>query len=269
MRKAILAGIFLFFLIWPHPHAGHGGSVVRSAYAPEGVFYAWSDALGAPGGARPKETVVCLPDGTCTTTEAGRWASDADCEAWSPGLTEKLDNLLGELVGAGFDPVLLRGLKVYLLPAYALTLLGEPDKPGYGVFGFQVPGTGIIVLAGLWWDTQRNFLHELGHLVANKTLGVLGYGWQGANEKGREYLKIRNYPDKPLGEHAQAELPWDGRAAEWFAEDFAFWAGLRMGHYGELGFEESDYAALPGPLDEKVLEWFDKEFLKKKNKKEV
>ncbi|MCL6560577.1 MAG: hypothetical protein K6U74_17635, partial [Firmicutes bacterium] len=125
-------------------------SVVRSAYAPDGVFYAWSDALEAQGGASPKETVFCFPDGTCTTTETKKWASEADCEAWSPGLVKKLDALLSGLVEAGFDPELLRGLKVYLLPAYALSLPGDQEKPGYSVFGLQVPGTKEVALAGLW-----------------------------------------------------------------------------------------------------------------------
>ena len=256
-RILALFAFALSIALFPRPSPA---SVVRSAYAPEGVFYAWSDALEAPGGTRPKEAVVCFPDGTCTTAEVGRWAADADCERWSPNLPQKLEALLGELVKAGFGPELLRGLKTYILPAYALTLLDVPDKPGYAVFGFQVPRTNIIALAGLWWDTQRNFLHELGHLVANETLGVSGYSWQGANEKGREYLKLRGYPDKPLGEYTQAELPWGDRAAEWFAEDFMYWAASRTGHCSFLDRYFAD-----GKPDEKVLVWFDRVFLTKQN----
>ncbi|MDQ0286868.1 hypothetical protein J2Z49_001985 [Desulfofundulus luciae] len=44
-------------------------------------------------------------------------------------------------------------------------------------------------------------------------------------EKGRKYLRLRGYPqDRPLDGPSQAALPWDQRASEWFAEDFAWWA---------------------------------------------
>jgi len=234
-------------------------SVVKSAYAPEGVFYAWSDALGAPGGAGPKTTVRRLSGDTYTTVESEMWASDADCEAWSPGLPGKLDALLGELVGAGLNPELLRGLKVYLLPAYLLNLQENRENPGYGVSGLRMDGNSIGV-AGLWWDAERVFLHELGHLVADKTLGMRGYDWCSANSDGREYLKLRSYPSgKPVNAFSQAELPWGDRAAEWFAEDFAYWAASRTGRYRFL----DRYLAPCGPPDEKVLVWFDRVFLVK------
>lgn len=178
-------------------------SVVESAYAPEGVIYAWSDDLGDPGKANPKETVACLPDGTCMTTEAKEWATDADCEALAPGLPEKLDALLGELVKAGLDPEFVRGLKVYVLPAYGLDLPGCSEK---SVGGLHLGGNSVVV-AGLWWDAEKIFLHELGHLLGDEALSTWGYSWTFANEKGREYLKLRGYPKKPTDGLSQAELP--------------------------------------------------------------
>ena len=235
MRRVLIFLIFAFFLAFPPPSPA---SVVKSAYAPEGVFYAWSDALGAPGGVGPAAEARRLPDGTAV--ESVMWFADAYCEARFPGLPGKLDALLGELVKAGLDPELLRGLKVYLLPAYGLDIRGC-----VGASGFQLSGTTGLALAGLWWDAEKNFLHELGHLLSDRVLDTRGYSWTFANEKGREYLKIREYPTKnPTDGLSQAGLPWEGRAAEWFAEDFAYWAAVRTGH---CSFLERYFASCDPP----------------------
>ncbi len=254
MRRFLFFFVLALALAFPRPSPA---SVVKSAYAPEGVIYAWSDALGAPGGVGPAAEARHLPDGTAV--ESVMWFADADCEARFPGLPGKLDNLLGELVEAGLDPELLRDLKVYLLPAYNLKISGCESAGG-----FHLSGTTSLALAGLWWDAERNFLHELGHLLSDRVLDTRGYSWTFANEKGREYLKVREYPTKnPTDGLSLAELPWGDRAAEWFAEDFAYWAAVRTGHCSFL----ERYFASCDPPGEKLLEWFDRVFLKKKTER--
>ncbi|MBE0467392.1 MAG: pilus assembly protein [Candidatus Desulforudis sp.] len=82
-----------------------------------------------------------------------------------------------------------------------------------------------IFLGGAHPDLVRNLRHEVGHVIARRMLNAPGEDWAEANKQGRKYLELRRYPSHlPLDYQSQIDLAWEDRAAEWFAEDFAWWA---------------------------------------------
>ncbi|WP_027719205.1 hypothetical protein [Desulfovirgula thermocuniculi] len=259
----VLAALFLLAA----PSLPAGAEIFKSATG--ATFYVWSDALvWAEGRADPWVTVVRLPDGSYSTVPVERWAEDATCEAWRPELAKRLEMLLVRLIEAGLDPAYFRGLRIYLLPAYSLRLPGTFSVTGEVVVGVYWPGEGTIALAGLGGtpEPEQAFLHELGHYLAERVLGAPGYGWNRVNALGREYLVLRGYPgDRALDTWSQARLAWKDRAAEWFAEDFAYWAAGKAEKWGL----RDNYCAACGPPDEKVLEWLDGLFAKSLSKYEL
>ena len=257
----VLAALFLLAA----PSLPAGAEIFKSATG--ATFYVWSDALvWAEGRVDPWVTVVRLPNGSLTTVPVERWAWDADCEAWSPGLAGRLDALLEKLVRAGLDTAHLRGLRVYLLPAYSLRLPGSVPAAGEAVAGVHWAGEGALAVAGLTGEQEWVFLHELGHYLAEKVLSAPGYGWDRANALGWEYLALRKYPEeRALDTWSQARLSWKDRAAEWFAEDFAYWVAGKA----EKWDLRDNYRAACDPPDEKVLGWFDGLFAKSLSKYEL
>jgi len=251
MRRALPALMFMFGVALTLLPAGEAlAGVLRSAHA--GVtFYTWSDALTVRDKAAYGTGLVCFPSGACVRVESGRWAADVEAEALAPGLASDMDALVGRLVALGVGKEALEGLAVYILPAWDVNISGEVE----GAAGVYIPGERALLIAGLWWGSERVFLHEVGHYLAEKVLNVVaGYGWGLANDKGREYLRVRGYPEeRGLDMVSQSRLEWEDRAAEWFAEDFAYWAAKRLGRAEWL----SMYLASCGPPDQRVLEWFD------------
>lgn len=66
-------------------------------------------------------------------------------------------------------------------------------------------------------------IHEVGHLVHKRYLNVQGVGcWVYGNDLSKEYLLLKQYPHC-ISKFEQFKLPWEERAIEWFAEDFAQW----------------------------------------------
>jgi hypothetical protein len=181
MRKTALFALLLAAVVVLAPAGRCEASVVKSVYGP--TICTWSDALAGVGNITPDTAVVRLPDGSLTTVPTGTWTPDGDAEAWSPGLAERLDALLGGLVRAGLDPETLRGLEVYALPAYTLALPGRERDPKSPRVAVGVHREGAVVLAGLWINADRTFFHELGHHLADRVLGTAGYWWPGGTGK--------------------------------------------------------------------------------------
>ncbi|WP_134642969.1 hypothetical protein [Ammonifex thiophilus] len=248
-------------LLLLHP-GGARASVVESAYGP--IIYAWSDAVAVVGDrVLPELSVVRPSPETLSTAENGRWASDADAGAWSPGVVERTDALFGELASLGVPREALGGLRACVLPAFSLRLPGQACGSAWGAAGAYFPGTGppLVAVAGLGLDPERVLLHEIGHCLADRLLGTAGYDWSCINGKGREYLQLRGYPaSRPLGLRGQVGLPHDCRVAEWFAEDFLAWYASRTGRAWGVFSWDPEYRA-PG---EEVFAWFDGLFARRR-----
>lgn len=250
MRKNVLLFVLVLATVLLFPPAGDArADEVRSRCA-DVAFYAWSSAASevefvSDGEAAAK---LALPGGRSVEVRTARWAPDALAEAERPGLARRLEARLCRLAELGVPREALDGLRVYLLPVWGFREAGAGGKPVCSYAGMTHKDA--IILAGLWWDAERIFLHELGHHLADRLPE-----FRGCEEKFREYLRMRGYPEgRGLDSVSQARLRWDERADEWFAEDFACWAAART------GMPEPDWrrsAASCGPPDEGALAWFD------------
>lgn len=123
---------------------------------------------------------------------------------------------LAKTLGVGF----FYDLPITVLPCKTFTT--PEDKETYrGMSYFSRDHyKAKIILCGLQSNPSRSLRHEVGHLVARRVLNVPGNCWDAVNDVGQEYLQVRQYP---YSVDNQTKLPWKNRAAEWFAEDFAWW----------------------------------------------
>lgn len=123
---------------------------------------------------------------------------------------------------------LFTDVRILVLPTsdFIVKNSNDPDQKWAGLAHIKRSCNEVdIFVGGLNPDLLRNFRHEVGHLAALHVLDAPGEDWSGANKLGQMYLKLRNYPSHlPLDYQIQLELAWEDRAAEWFAEDFAWWA---------------------------------------------
>ena len=136
--------------------------------------------------------------------------------------------------------------RILVLPLWSLNSRTSPDA-----LGVYFSSINIIYLAAQHFEVSNTLLHEIGHSVADALLATTGYDWSGANLLGREYLRVRGYPSGiSLSKTAQLKLDWDERAAEMFAEDFAYWAATKL--------QMDKHIHIPGTGKPEVLKWFDK-----------
>lgn len=197
---------------------------------------------------RPKKAYIKEQNGDgdeIRLTSTTSW--DAGCEEYTycrEVLTtlDKLELKIPQLV------YILPRQQIFILPLYSFTTSSTKSD----ALGIQVSKR-FIYLAGQHKDATYNLLHEIGHSVADALFSADGYDWSGINSLGREYLRIRGYrTDVSLADGVQLMLPWSERAAEWFAEDFAYWVACKI--------EMDRHIKIPGTGSEEVMAWFDKIF---------
>lgn len=187
----------LSILLALHPVGGRA-SAVGSVYGP--VVYTWSDALPAALAKGVVHAATIRPVETeFSTVYAGilgtGWVPNADAERCSPGAEKRAEGVFADLTRLGVPVGALAGLKVYALPACSLRFPGG----SLGAVGASYGGENSVLMAGLCWDMERVLVHELGHYLSERYLGVRGYDWIGASGKGREYLRLRGYSaERPL-----------------------------------------------------------------------
>lgn len=162
------------------------------------------------------------------TTVYGRWLADDEID-WAP-VEKAVSAELRRLAKMG---VPVSGVRILLLPAGTFC---TPAAPGGIAAGMVSYGYIYLAAANDLQDLLSYLRHEVGHLIADRLLGTDGYDWTRANEKAREYLRLRGYPDgRSMDAWGQLALPWTDRAAEWFAEDFEWWAAPRPEDYFWFG----------------------------------
>jgi len=243
---ALVAAGCLFLQAALAPRAARA-EVVQSKYGP--VIYTWSDAVKHVDVLRgliyPQKTVK-KDGGIWVVKDTLAWAADDLAEDYAPDIADRMEQPLAVLSRRGIPPEAYSGLKVFVMPAYSIEILGV------GFAGCYTPGSHIY-LAGLRLDSTRVFLHELGHHVAAKYLSVPLDDWSMANGVGRSYLLLKGIDPNQvkLRKEDQLNLPWKQQIVEIWANDFASWA-----YRAYLQSDGRPGAAVP--LEDRISSWFDR-----------
>lgn len=239
MQRVLALVAFALIFLWAVPA---GAAILQVDGVDDCWVYSWQDAVDrAWHRIHPHKALYPAENGAWVLEERRRWADGAP-----PGKENAGEAMIQEiywLLERGVPESVFQGLKIYVLPCWSM------EFDGFEAVGLARWDAKEVYVAGHYCRRRNAFLHEIGHVVQYTLLGVPDYGWTAANEKGREYLRMRGY-DKPLRHRCQERLPWGERASELFAEDFKWWAG-KVSHHPFIAAD---------PPDLKVMFFFDRLF---------
>ncbi|KXG74914.1 hypothetical protein AN618_21390 [Fervidicola ferrireducens] len=245
LRKALALTLVLAFTLAAVPPQARA-EVLETKLA---IVYTGADAVQQAQTFQAKYNLKIWPL-KAVYTHSGQgvinWASGwgAGAEQWVRDTEiftalEKLEQTIPALV------YLIPKQRILILPLYAFRTSTASSTSGV----YFSPN--LIYLAGQRVSASYALLHELGHAVCDALLNTEGYDFSHINLLGREYLRLRGYPKNVgLTASAQTKLDWDQRAAEYFAEDFAYWVACKLGL--------NRYIHIPGTGSPEVLKWFDR-----------
>lgn len=248
LRKALALTLVLAFTLAAVPPQA-GAEVLETKLA---IVYTDTDAAQKAEEYQQKYNLQIFPKKAAYTRKITEGYSETyavPTELWSfgdPARTREVLTTLDRLEQTVPSLVyLLQKQRIFLLGLYSFKTDISPEAVGVRF------APGIIYLAGQRYDAEYTLLHELGHSLADALFSTLGYDFSGANTLAREYLRIRGYPASwGLSRAAQLKLDWQNRAAEWFAEDFAYWAATKL--------QMDRRVTIPGTGKAEVLRWFDR-----------